>query len=460
LTTPLRLADLLDISTIQARLAQAGLAGPVQTAKSKLFADSAGALLAAGVDQNAPLCAFLVPGRIEVLGKHTDYPGGRTMVVAVDQGFCILAAPRRDNTVRVFAAGTDQPCTFAISPEIEPVLGHWSNYPMTVARRLAGNFPGPLCGADIAFASDLPLASGMSSSSAFMIAVYLPLAKINQLDRRRAYRDNITTLESLAGYLATIENGQSFGSLAGDKGVGTFGGSEDHIAILCCRAGSISQCSYSPVRFERFIELPSGYVFAVASSGVVAEKTGAAREKYNRASALAGACARLWREATDRNDPHLAAALASAPDAGDRLRDILRNSPAEFTPEQLSARFEHFRSESDQIVPQAGDALAVGDLDTFTRFVDLSQALAETLLGTQVPETIHLARAARRLGAVAASAFGAGFGGSVWALVPEDNAAQFLQDWSGDYQKTFPDSAAQSAFLLTHPAPAARELLW
>ena len=77
------------------------------------------------------------------------------------------------------------------------------------------------------------------------------------------------------------------------------------------------------------------------------------------------------------------------------------------------------------IVPGAADALAEGDLDRFGALVDRSQAGAEAALGNQVPETIHLQRSARRLGARAASAFGAGFGGSVWALVAATGAETF-----------------------------------
>jgi len=63
-----------------------------------------------------------------------------------------------------------------------------------------------------------------------------------------------------------------------------------------------------------------------------------------------------------------------------------------------------------------GDGAALGGL------VDRSQELTTTHLRNQVPETIFLAKAAREEGAIAASAFGAGFGGSVWALVPKEGA--------------------------------------
>ena len=61
--------------------------------------------------------------------------------------------------------------------------------------------------------------------------------------------------------------------------------------------------------------------------------------------------------------------------------------------------------------------------------VDRSMSLATTALGNQVPETIFLARRAREIGAAAASAFGAGFGGAVWAMVRASDADGFIARW-------------------------------
>jgi galactokinase len=330
---------------------------------------------------------------------------------------------------------------------------------MTVARRLAKNFPGRLCGAEIAFAGDLPPAAGMASSSAMIVGFFLVLSAFNDLTSRKEYRNNIGSLTDLATYLAKVENGQTFGTLAGDKGVGTFGGSEDHTAILCCQANTLSQYSYRPVRLERTVKFPSGHVFVIASSGIVAEKTGAAMEKYNRASMLCQRAVQIWNKTTKRADPQLAAALASAPTAPNHLQNILQQAgDKKFSPEELLKRLEHFLAESEQIVPAAGTALAAGDLAEFDRQVTRSQQLAETLLGNQVPETVFLARRAHDLGAIAASAFGAGFGGSVWALTKANGAKQFLEKWLALYKSQFPTPAANAVFLLTRPGPAAFEL--
>ena len=453
------LGDFLDGARLSARLAGSGLGEEGIEAKAKLLVRSAEALRDGQVANEREAVGFLVPGRIEVLGKHTDYCGGRTIVAAVERGFCLVVAEREDEQVRVIAAETGEQVEFGLGPDLTPEVGKWSNYPMTVVRRLARNFGEDLRGADIAFASDLPPAAGMSSSSAMMIAIYLGLAKINQLEERDIYRENIADREALAGYLATIENGQNFGTLVGDKGVGTFGGSEDHTAIMCCEAGKLSQYSYCPVRFERTIVAPEGYVWAIGSSGVIAAKTGAAMEKYNRAALMARAAAEAWREGTGRDDPHLAAAVNSGSDAIDRIREVLRRSgEGEFTAEELVGRFEHFGAESEQIIPEAGDALARGDMATFGQMVDLSQALTESLLKNQVAGTVFLAQSARQLGAVAASAFGAGFGGSVWAMVAEAEVEKFLRGWRAKYTEAFAEPAGRAAFFVTQAGPAAVEV--
>jgi len=441
------------------RLKSAGLTDTAAQNKLKLFCQSHNALIETGVPGKQQVRGIFVPGRIEVLGKHTDYGGGRSIVAAADKGFCLIAAPRPDRHINIIAAEMSDHVEFDIDGDLQPTMGHWSNYPMTVVRRVARNFPGALNGADIAFSSDLPVAAGMSSSSALMVSIFQVLSAVNQLDQRPEYRNNITDNESLAGYLGTVENGQSYGTLAGDKGVGTFGGSEDHTAMLCGRAGRLSQYRYCPVRFETFIDMPPDHVFVIASSGVKAEKTGAALQKYNRATRLASAVIKTWNQQTGRNDQYMAAILNSGPDALNKMLNILKTATVDgFNAEQLSRRWEHFYAESEEIIPAAGAALASGDLETFGRQVDRSQKLTNTLLGNQAPETIFLAQTARQLGAMAASAFGAGFGGSVWAMVSAEKSAALKDDWAMRYKKTYPQHAANASFFISHPGPAAFEL--
>jgi galactokinase len=316
---------------------------------------------------------------------------------------------------------------------------------MTVARRLARNFPRRWQGVHLEFSSDLPRDAGLSSSSALIVASYLALADANDLAP-------FGTLEDLAGYLGAVESGAGYENLAGDQGVGTTGGSQDHVAILCARPDELGQFTFCPVRHERQVALPPDYLFVVAVSGVAAPKTGTAREHYNRASRQTAELLERWRLKTGRQATSFARALRAGPGAAEEMRALVAGDAG------LGGRLEQFLAESEEIVPAAGAALTRGDMGALGSLVDRSQALAERSLGNQVPETIFLARAARELGAAAASAFGAGFGGSVWALVAHGASEDFRQRWITVYRDAYPGRAAQAVFFLSRAGPGARRL--
>jgi galactokinase len=402
--------------------------------------------------------AWFVPGRIEVLGKHTDYCGGRSLVAAVERGITVVAAPRSDGRLRFVGLDVDDVVEVGWDADLEVPDSGWRNYPLTVARRLARNFPDQCRrGADVAIAADLPPAAGMSSSSALIIAVYQALAAIEQIERSDRFRAHVADTLSLAEYLGTHENGQSYGDLAGDRGVGTFGGSEDHTAILCSDADGLGLFRYCPTRFERRVRVPPGWVFALGVSGVVAEKTGAAQHLYNRASLRVRALVDAWRAAGYGDQTYLAQVLASAPDAGQRLRGCIAEGFGGFDGAELATRLQHFERE-ETYIDAACAALERSDLDGFGGQVARSQADSHELLGNQVPETIFLAESAQAAGAPAASAFGAGFGGCVWALVPQDGADEVLERWSALYHARFPERQEASRFFLSPAGPAAFEL--
>jgi galactokinase len=148
------------------------------------------------------------------------------------------------------------------------------------------------------------------------------------------------------------------------------------------------------------------------------------------------------------------AALSHHPEAHHQLREIIESTQdAEFGQGTLLARLEQFVMETTVIIPDAADALRRYDLAALGANVDLSQVLAERMLDNQVPETIELAREARALGAVAASAFGAGFGGSVYAVVREEQAEEFIRRWSGNYLARFPHRREGATFFVTRLGP-------
>jgi galactokinase len=344
---------------------------------------------------------FFVPGRLEVFGKHTDYAGGHTLIAAVPRGFTVDAEPSSAGTVTVVDRVLGETAVF--NPrEALPGLG-WRRYPATVIRRLAANFPEANLSASISFSSDLPPAAGLSSSSALIIAIAESLVVCAGLEATEAWQRDIQTVEDRALYFGSIENGSTFGALAGDAGVGTRGGSEDHAAILMSRAGFLQQFSFAPLHRDRRVTMPEGWTFAIASSGVEAHKTGTAMAAFNRLA-----------------DPALM--------RGDRLR--------------------HFVAEDARVI-EAADAFAAGDIARIGRLAAESQRDADALLGNQVPETRALVALALNAGSAAASSFGAGWGGSVWALVRERESAAFLDRWLATYRDRFP--GLESAGFLSPP---------
>jgi galactokinase len=434
------------------RLSAAGMSEAEAHAKSSTFA-----MLDRHLPPGAQPLRWFVPGRLEILGKHTDYAGGRSLLCTAERGFCIAAVPRGDSVVRIHDIVRRKTVGLTLSPDLHiPPFG-WTVYPSVVVRRIARNFPGANIGAEVILSSDLPSAAGMSSSSALVVAIFAVLSAVNHLPNRHEYAATIADAKDLAGYLGCIENGQTYKSLVGDGGVGTFGGSQDHTAILTSQPGHLKQYSFCPVRFERAVKLPDDCVFVIGVSGVVADKTGSAKASYNRASLGVRSILDIWHKASGSTATTLAAAAISSSDAPDRIRAALRESRSTDA-DWLLRRFDQFLLESETIIPQASAALARGDLRAFGKFVDQSQEATEKLLGNQVPETVWLATEARALGAHAASAFGAGFGGSVWALVVRQDAETFAKRWQQAYQHSGHAASRNSQFLVTAAGPSLIEI--
>ena len=395
---------------------------------------------------------WFVPGRIEVFGKHTDYAGGRSLMTAVPRGFAVAASPRDDACVSVRDVSDGDEVTIDLGDR-PTTAGGWANYVATVVRRLAANFPEAPLGVDLAIVSDLPRAAGLSSSSALVVAIVSALVRRGRLEETPQWAA-IPSRHHLAWYLGCVENGLDFPGLPGSAGVGTLGGSEDHTAILTCRAGHLSQNRYAPVRHLGDVAMPAEWTFVVATSGVRADKAGAALDRYNRLSRGTAVLTTLWNQAGDLPAvASLASALDSGPEAEWRLRALIdRSNDSEFDREALARRLAHFVRE-DARVPDAAQAFAVGDAAHLTGLAAASQAEADALLGNQIDETRILVRTALDAGAFAASSFGAGFGGSVWALVRVADADRLAHDWLAAYRAGCPGLELAEAFVAA-PGPS------
>ena len=404
--------------------------------------------------------AWRVPGRVEVLGKHTDYAGGSVLVGAIDRA--ITARARRvTGPPASLTATTDggDPVTLraGVDPGLEP--GHWGRYLQTVLDRLTLNF-GVGTAAHLSISSDLPPATGISSSSALVCATALALASLNGWDADPRWIESMPDRLSLAGYLAAVEGGRAWRDLPGTSGVGTRGGSEDHTGMLCGAQDRLLLADFDPMCITRTISFPSQWALVVGVTGVLAHKTGAALEDYNRGPNTVQAVLARWNEATGRTDASLAGAVrhligdaTGEQAAGDpALKDLLRLCD----PGYERQRIEQFLVESLVLVPDGARLIDAAD-PGMGEVLERSQELADRGLRNQVPQTRLMVSLAREAGAIGASSFGAGWGGSVYALVPADDAEDFATQWLQTYRDRAPE-AERAATIVTRPGPGACRL--
>jgi galactokinase len=264
-----------------------------------------------------------------------------------------------------------------------------------------------------------------------------------------------------ASYLAAVESGRPFPGLGARdggrrEGVGTEGGTQDQAAILLASPGQLLHLSYRPLQVLDQAPLPEGWVVAVGSSGVVARKAGEVREAFNQLSSAVQEAWRQWIEVHGRGSegieqavPHLGAIAARYPSLATDLGLI------DWAEERLRPRIRQFATETLIRVPEAMRCMKDGDGEGAAAWIQASHEDAAAVLQHGVPETEALVELARLHGALAASAFGAGFGGSVWALVPPAEAGGFLKRWHAAYVAAYPAHEGGCTFFVSPPGPGA-----
>jgi galactokinase len=313
------------------------------------------------------------PGRVNLIGEHTDYHGIPVLPIALQRSIRVRFDARSDRQIRATSAAYGYR-EFTWTPGLTPVArGDWENYLRAAAQAIAGKW-GVLNGIDATIDSDLPAAAGLSSSSALIVAITLALLRANHRE---------ATFSEL---MEILPDGEQF--------VGTRGGGMDHAASLASRAGHASLIEFVPLAVHH-IPIPPDWAFLVANSLHTAEKSGAVRELYNAVRTAGNAALRETGFATypeaiaSRTEDELCA-LAAA-----------RHLPPAF----LHVVTEAFR------VRRAVQAMHDADAGTFGRILLDSHASLRDRLQVSCPALDRLVEAAMDSGALGARLTGAGFGG-------------------------------------------------
>jgi len=352
------------------------------------------------------------PGRVNLIGEHTDYNDLPVFPMALHRGVSIAVRPRDDGMVVLHNVDPSfPPVEFEIGPGIPPyVRGAWGNYAKAPANELARRFA-IWRGFDGLVSSDLPVASGLSSSSAMVNAVGLALANINEVS---------TEVRDFAGIMADAE-----------QYVGTRGGGMDQAISLGGRNRCAARITFSPLRLRHVI-VPDDWCFVVADTGVRAEKSGAAQAAYNRRreeceEALRIVCGHAATANITEKLHTSYPSLVKALDVG-TLVDI----GGQVLQGNLLRRFRHVVTEAAR-VEEAVDRMFAADVTGFGSLMDASHASLRADFHVSSAELDELVAVAREGGAAGARLTGAGFGGCVVALADRWTVGATLETLVAEY---------------------------
>ena len=124
--------------------------------------------------------AVQAPGRVNLIGEHTDYNAGFVFPVAIDRWAVVAARSRVDSRVRIYSAMHDEVAEFRADDVLE-AQGSWADYPKGVVREFQ-KLGHSLCGFDAAIVGNVPMGAGLSSSAAVEMAVGMGLVVLNRIE--------------------------------------------------------------------------------------------------------------------------------------------------------------------------------------------------------------------------------------------------------------------------------------
>jgi galactokinase len=349
------------------------------------------------------------PGRVELLGNHTDYNGGLVLAVAIDRVTVVVGRPRADRQALLRSANDPEPLAFPINA-IEPgPPGRWGNYARGVVWALQERF-GPLtAGFEAAVAGDVPLGAGLSSSASLQAALALFLFGAGLVGRLPL---NDSARMDLAQVLRRSEN----------QFVGVASGLLDQFCALFGRAGHALLLDCLTLEYDR---LPLGNP---APAIVVCDSRTSRR--------LADGMYNLRRSESDR-----VVAWFQARKGGDSVR-LLRDvtlSDLEAAWDQLDPlgrlRARHVLNENER-VRQGAEALRAGDVARLGCLISASHASSRDDFANSSPALDALVEAAAGAPAfLGAKLSGAGWAGCTVNLVEAGRAQEFAESVRSTYAR-------------------------
>lgn len=347
-----------------------------------------------------PQVVVRAPGRVNLIGEHTDYNDGYVLPVALDRAAWIAAAPIEEREARLYALDMQSGVTFALE-NIPPSDGNWADYPRGVAWALQQRGV-HLVGMEAVLASNVPVGAGLSSSAAVEVAF--------------AY-----TWQRLAGFRLSRRNLALACQRAENVYVGVNCGIMDQMASALGVRGHALLLDCRTLETE-MVPLPKGIAIVVADTGV---RRQLAASEYN----------------VRRSQCEQAVQLLSAHLPGIRaLRDVTVGDLERLKgrlPEIVYRRARHVISDNARVL-QVKEALQKGDLATVSALMRAGHISLRDDYEVSSPELDVLVEAAWKVeGCYGSRLTGAGFGGCTVSLVAEGAVPDFRAQVAAAYERAF-----------------------
>jgi galactokinase len=361
----------------------------------------------------------VAPGRVNLIGEHTDYNDGFVLPMAIGRTAIVVFRRRPDRRLRLHSIAYDEKKDLDLDALAAPADGEWYSYVAGVAWAFAAEgLEAP--GLDAVVDGDVPLGAGLSSSAALEMATARALAAAGsaEWDPVRMAR---------------------LGQKAENEYVGMNCGIMDQFASSACREGHALLLDCRSLE-TRPVPVPE-------AAAVVVMDTGARRS-------LAGSAYNDRRAACERVVAHLQKTHPEVKALRDVTLDMLKAEEAALDPADLR-RARHVVPENTRPV-QMADALQAGNLELAGQLMDDSHASLRDLYEVSCEELDLITEIARaQPGCFGARMTGAGFGGCAVALVRAEATAPFCETVLSAYKAKIDLPAA---LYPCRPMPGARLL--
>lgn len=344
---------------------------------------------------------FAAPGRINLIGEHTDYNDGFVLPAAIDKRIYLAIRPRNDNTAFITSVDFNEKLKFQLdSPAGD--LPHWAKYPYGVVKELLADGH-KIKGFDAAFGGDIPTGAGLSSSAAIECAFALALNTIYELgiDRLSLAKIGQRAEHNYAGVKCGIMD--QFASLHGQEG---------HVIKLDCRS----------LGHELFPLELDGYELILTDTRV---KHSLASTEYNTRRYQCEEGLMLLQ----RQMP-----------AVKSLRDVRSKNVYPYKGllgEEVFLRCEYVTEENER-VEETCKALAIGDLDAVGQLMYQSHEGLRTKYHVSCEELDLLVSTARKVeGVMGSRMMGGGFGGCTLTLLKTSAVKDFKEKTRAAFAEKF-----------------------